>query len=309
MTGVPDIARGNGATGMLCLVESSSAHRGAMPVPACTPLDAHLVHKRHPDQQLVQAVRHNSTDDREWIIAVRLPADFAIVSPPTAGLPALVGLEVMRQVGTVLAHEAADVPRDYAFMLATLTFAALDTADLPMTPTRPDSAHVRAQVSDLAYRKGVASGLTARGTLHYDDRQVADGAGQLRCLDATAHHAVRRHAPRLQDIPARHDSQLLLDVERDETGMHARLGWDGDDLFFFDHPLDHLPGMLPAAAALRAHQDLLGTPARSVALTCHRYGELVADITVDTHVEPDTAKTTTILTQTGHLVADVRCAS
>ncbi len=85
--------------------------------------------------------------------------------------------------------------------------------------------------------------------------------------------------------------------------VRAVLGWRHPDPFFFDHPLDHVPGMLFAQAALDAHVMLRGRPAWAIAVECTRFAEL--DDPVEITAEDDGARCVTVFEQYGRQVAKV----
>lgn len=263
-----------------------------------------LVHKLDPAQQLVHtAVREG--ENAGWRMSVTCPSDLSATSPVTAGLWSLVGLEVMRQVGTVLAHIDGGVPTGWAFMLDELAFTGFEPGTLPLDVPAGTTPYVVTRASDVVRRKGAVAGLVAHGDLWVDGRWVARGVGSFRCVDPQTYRAVRRHAPDPATVLPRHDGALLCDVEQGSGRLRARLGWDSDDALFFDHPLDHVPGMLFGAAALQAHARLTGAQARVIQLRFHRYGELVSPISMTSTA--DGGVSTTTFEQDGAVVAESRC--
>ncbi len=265
-----------------------------------------LVHKLDPAQQLVHTAQREG-ENSAWRMTVTCPRDFSATSPVTAGLWGLVGLEVMRQVGTALAHLEGGVPTGWAFLLDELAFTAFEAGSLPLDTPAGSPLYVVTRASDVVRRKGVVAGLVAHGDLWAQGQWVARGVGTFRCVDPRTYRAVRRHAPDPASIPPRHDGALLLDVDPGPGRLRARLGWDSDDALFFDHPLDHVPGMLFAAASLQAHARLTATQARAIDLRFHRYGELVGPISMSS--SSDHGASTTTFEQDGAVVAQSRCES
>nr|WP_240977747.1 AfsA-related hotdog domain-containing protein [Planctomonas sp. JC2975] len=81
-------------------------------------------------------------------------------------------------------------------------------------------------------------------------------------------------------------SPLITVTGRADDTLQARLSVDESDPFFFDHPVDHLPGMLLLHAAALLHEDVHGAPPRSLTVGFPAFGELRAETTIEATLAP-----------------------
>ncbi|MGP5319203.1 AfsA-related hotdog domain-containing protein, partial [Arthrobacter rhombi] len=165
----------------------------------------------------------------------------------------------------------AGVPRDWAFLMNEITFTWQD-GHIPETAAGfAGDADVRVhavktrkgQVSDLQLEVEYTRGGVVRGR----------GNGDFSVLAPRSYQAVRRNAPTEAAESTGELGQTLAGVRKEPGKLEAGLVWNREDRFMFDHPSDHVPGMLMANALLQAHLLLTGEQAVEFRLRCVGFAE------------------------------------
>lgn len=242
--------------------------------------------------------------DTVWAVDVTLP--LGIPHPVFAHQSAvLLGLEAFRQAGTALAHVAGGVPLGHAFIATRV--AMRWTVDLDaLVGDVPARFHFRTLCAE--HRRGTLVRHVFDADVTVDGVLVAHASGDLQCVDPRVHARLRAGAPAPGQVAPRHDPAALGDVHATPDELAARLGWNADDPMVFDHPVDHVPAIHLARAALTAHHLL--TAAESVTaidVRCTRYVEL-AGVT-DVRTTRDDGSTRTEILQGGSPAAVITCAT
>ncbi|MGP5220441.1 AfsA-related hotdog domain-containing protein [Arthrobacter rhombi] len=231
-------------------------------------VDRSLVHKNSADQ--VMLLTAELGEDGSMRLGVGLPT----THPSADMLPScstLLGVELMRQCAIVFAHLGAGVPRDWAFLMNEITFTWQD-GHIPETAAGfAGEADVRVhavktrkgQVSDLQLEVEYIRGGVTRGR----------GSGDFSVLAPRSYQAVRRNAPTEAAESTGPLGQVLAGVRKEPGTLEAGLVWNLEDRFMFDHPSDHVPGMLMANALLQGHLLLTGEQAVGFRLRCVGFAE------------------------------------
>ncbi|MEU4209737.1 ScbA/BarX family gamma-butyrolactone biosynthesis protein [Streptomyces sp. NPDC026206] len=205
----------------------------------------------------------------------------------------LLAAETFRQTGLFLAHTELNVPIGHQFLLQQMKFAArADRLEIENAPTdlTIDASCV---VLDRRERR-----FTFRMdiTIRREGKTVATGGGRFACLPPALYRRIRGPRGTTADplpvaCPARAEPSEVgreapLDVVLSPTARGDRwmLNPDLRHATLFDHPCDHIPGMvLVEAARQAAYGTLRPLSARpsSVTITFHRYAELDSPCTLD----------------------------
>ena len=274
-----------------------------------TPVDRRLVHKTAASEVLATGVVSVSCD--LVAVASRWPDGHHLFDrrPGTPGHVLLL-VETIRQAGLCLAHHHLAVPVGEQFVFhrirARLAVPVAGPA-LPPEPTttllQPTLRHRagRPSAAELAVEiwRGPTLWATASAGFSWLGRPVFD---RLRAAGRAAATATGL-------IPCPRDGTL---AEQDDTVVRRfPVGVDRGDPTFFDHEVDHLPGMLLIDAALRAAAaDGRGAGARpaGVDLAFDRFAELDVPTWALTEPAPadDGPATTVVLAQQHGVVASGR---
>lgn len=214
--------------------------------------------------------------DRQWRLPVSVPP-LATVAPGDR-LPLLHGVEVFRQAGLVVAHQAYQVPKDFRFTIQDIMFGWADGARPRLPADGPFTATAHVRVVEHHERRAVTAGLRVEVDVTDGSGPVASGGGLLRCMSPVHYRALRRRAPGAASAPHRSDPDSLRDLESGTDGLTAHIGWDEADPLLFDHATDHLSGLVMMSAAVRAAELLAdGSEVRRVAMAYDRFVEYEPD--------------------------------
>lgn len=232
--------------------------------------------------------------------AAQWPRGHVLRSPGDAGFDPLLVAETIRQAGILLAHKGYAVPIDHAFLMQRLRFTCVPDRLVPVGG-RPLNLVVEVVVVEIQRRKDRVNAMRIDTVLHSDDAQIAAGSGWLRCIGPAIYRRLRRtalpHGPGTPPpVPAMKPHRVGRIVTGDvvigpataDRGYRLRVPMDHP--VFFDHALDHVPGMLAIEALRQAAVAAIGLPgARLAAVDAQFDGflELGQDCTVVPRVKAE----------------------
>ncbi|MFH0516091.1 ScbA/BarX family gamma-butyrolactone biosynthesis protein [Streptomyces sp. M41] len=224
--------------------------------------------------------------DRFTILAQWPRAHQLHVSPDRSAYEPLLVAETVRQAGALLAHTAYDVPLGHQFVLRELRLTTRpERLAVGLAPAEP-VLHVT--VRDLDLRGGRPAGFSYDADIRLDGESVATAHISATWTSAAVYRRLRggRTADTVSALPvppglapAEVDRALPPDVVLAPTDHPDRwqLRVDTAHAVFFDHPLDHVPGMLLLEAvrqAVRARTSDDGRVPVSFYGAFHQYAEL-----------------------------------
>ncbi|WP_416967748.1 ScbA/BarX family gamma-butyrolactone biosynthesis protein [Streptomyces sp. 4F14] len=213
----------------------------------------------------------------------------------------LLVVETVRQAGTLIMHTEYGVPLDQQFVLNGFDVATdphrLEVGPLPAEPT------VELAFTDVRFRgrRPAACRYTARVLCHGEPAATADVA--FTCVGEAVYRRLRggRTAGTIEAVPLPPglppeavDRALPTDVvlaspdpDPGAPGGRWQLRVNTAHPVFFDHPLDHVPGMLLLEAARQAARRALpGKPGPSAyRAVFHRYAELDEPVWIEARDE------------------------
>ncbi|MET9678265.1 ScbA/BarX family gamma-butyrolactone biosynthesis protein [Streptomyces sp. NPDC006482] len=185
--------------------------------------------------------------------------------------------ETIRQAQLLIAHQAYDVPMGHQFLSHDATHAiAPEGARLGDRP-----AHVLLDVrcTDIKRRGKTVSGYVTRIDCLRDGELIGSGSMTVTCLPPNLYRRIRGSA--CENTPQRNLPEPVapeavgrhwgFDVVLGATGVNRTwtLRADPDHPVLFDHPVDHVPGMVLMEAARQASLAVLERPdALAVAMDC-----------------------------------------
>lgn len=195
--------------------------------------------------------------------------------------------ESVRQVGLLLSHAAYGAPFGHQFLMHRLSYSAE-----PGTLTSgavPDRLELRTRCHDITTRGPHLSSMRYEVTVLRDGQSMGEAEAAFHCLAPAVYRRLRGGRPTSGGSPApatalpasavgrSHPANVVLDTAGGGRPGRWALRVDPTHPVFFDHPLDHVPGLLLVEAARQAAH--LVTPARHLLpvasrSTFHRYVEL-----------------------------------
>jgi hypothetical protein len=270
-------------------------------------IDRRLVHRAAIAEVLVTDVVR--TGAARFQLGVQWPRAHTFYGVDAAGRhdPMLIA-ETIRQTGLLLSHVGYGLPAGYQFVFRDLDFEVANEASLRVTGA-PTDLDVTVECTDVRERRGMLRSMRVNLALHRDGEPAAAGSGAVACVEPHRYPALRwrggvpqADAPPATPPPSVPPAAVDRDDERDVV-----LGSSGDESpgwwsvrvltehpVLFDHPLDHIPGMLQLEAfrqaallAERRPQDAPPPLLSALRIECLRYAEL--DRIAVCRAEPDDA--------------------
>ncbi|MCX4884367.1 MULTISPECIES: ScbA/BarX family gamma-butyrolactone biosynthesis protein [unclassified Streptomyces] len=207
------------------------------------------------------------------------------VSPDRSAYEPLLVAETVRQCGALLAHAAYDAPLDHCFVLKELRLSTCpEHLAVGAAPAEPV---LDVTVFDVRHRAGRPTALRYDTVVRLGGERVASAHIAVSWTSESVYRRLRggRTAatvcalPLPSALPAGVVGRALpTDVVLAPPDRHGRrqLRVDTAHPVFFDHPLDHVPGMLLLEAARQAARARTADPAGSATFHAafHQYAEL-----------------------------------
>jgi hypothetical protein len=174
--------------------------------------------------------------------------------------------ETLRQSVILLAHRSG-VPLDHKFLMPRL---GVSMEDVMLDPSVPTQLSVDLELRDVKLSGGKPASLSVDATFTVDGETIGRGSAGARIVTPAGYERFRRSA--VVEQPTSEGPLLDAAVVGHSTPRNVMLGeevrpsvWplrvDTSHPIFFDHPLDHVPGMLLIEAARQAVRAATGHPA------------------------------------------------
>ncbi|WP_069763626.1 ScbA/BarX family gamma-butyrolactone biosynthesis protein [Streptomyces sp. LUP47B] len=230
------------------------------------------------------------TDADRFTITAQWPRTHQLhVSPDRSAYEPLLVAETVRQCGALLAHTAYEVPLGHQFVLRELR---VDTRPEHLAVgAAPAEPVIDITVGEVRRRAGRPAALRYEAVVRLGGERVATGGIAVTWTNESVYRrlrggrtadvgALRLPQPPPAQLPADTVGRALrADVLLSPAARPGRwrLRVDTAHPVFFDHPLDHIPGMLLLEAArqtVRAHGGDEDRVPASFHATFHQYAEL-----------------------------------
>lgn len=253
----------------------------------------HLVHRSALAEVLL--TDWCPTGDNTYLCAAQWPRGHSLYRVLNGHHDPMLIAETLRQTGILLAHSAEGVPMDWKFVMDRMTVSA-HSGGL-RAGLAPADIVIKAELAELRRRTPSTVHLRLDARFRHDDREFGTASVWMRCVAPAVYRRLR--GDRTQD--AADSTTVLLPADPHAVGVHtetdvvlgAALG-DGvwplrvrtDHPVFFDHPQDHIPGMLVFEGFRQAGRALLGQPDAQLTgldITFARYLELDRPSIVTVH--------------------------
>lgn len=273
-------------------------------------LDPDLLHRRDPAEVFLTDARALGAD--RFAAAAVLPAAHPYYTSLTGhhghGADLVLLLECCRQAETYAAHAFHRVDRGASFLLRRWSAELRVDTGRAAAPPGSDRLLMTAVTRDPQVRRGAVAGLTYDFALWLAGDRIGEVGMGVGYVSPAAHAVLRSRGrggppPTSEDPPARPpgdpvapaavgreraEDTLLLGAASAAGTVTAGLRVPVDNPSFFEHPHDHVPGMVLVEAARQAAVLAVrgrtgpGRAARLVALESafHAYAELDAPITM-----------------------------
>jgi 2-oxo-3-(phosphooxy)propyl 3-oxoalkanoate synthase len=244
-----------------------------------------LVHREADREVLLTGWRREAAES--FALRARLPREHRLYADADGGHDPMLLAETVRQAGLLVSHAELDVPFGHQFLMHSLS-ASWDPDRLRTGPgSEPTDLMLRLTCHDVRRRGTRLAGMSYQVQLYRSGSPIGAGRARFDCLSPAAYGRLRPHpqAGPPAPVPAPGLAPALVGRERpgdvtltptaDERVWELRV--DQTHPVFFDHPVDHVPGMLLVEALRQAawhsaHPDRLEL--RSMRMEFHQYTEL-----------------------------------
>ncbi|MEU0575380.1 ScbA/BarX family gamma-butyrolactone biosynthesis protein [Dermacoccus nishinomiyaensis] len=237
-------------------------------------------------------------DEGRFRVAAQWPRSHSFFTPIDGRHhdPLMAG-ETIRQVGALLAHAEFGVPFDHHFLL--WDFALTVHPEQLEVRQAPASLEIEVICTEVKRRGGRLAGLSYETVVRREGQLAASGRISYACTSAAVYRRVRparvfddqRHllaltapaAPQTMGRTSPADVVLSPIGERNRWQLRV----DTRHPVLFDHPVDHVPGMVLLEAARQGAAAVLERPTflpLGITATFDRYAELDAPCFVEAHL-------------------------
>ncbi|MPY49956.1 ScbA/BarX family gamma-butyrolactone biosynthesis protein [Streptomyces acidicola] len=227
------------------------------------------------------------TDESRLSMTAQWPRGHSFFTAVDGYHDPLIAAETIRQAGLLLAHAEFGVPLGHHFLMWDLHVDVCP--EQLLMGSAPASLHLDITCSDIKWRGSSLTGLHYEVVIRRHGRPVAAGGASFTCTSPAVYRRVRANrtldgdCPQLLALTAPVAPQSVgrmspRDVVLTPVGEDNRwqLRVDTRHPVLFDHPVDHVPGMVLIEAARQATAAALDRPALplGIASTFGRYAEL-----------------------------------
>ncbi|MGA0567244.1 AfsA-related hotdog domain-containing protein [Rathayibacter sp. KR2-224] len=237
-------------------------------------IDSSAAHRSTRSETLVWAIEQ--VTEQTWSAEIEIPRSHWLCHPVPSRIPVTLLAEAFRQAGLAICVAGLGMGHSVQFVVSTMTLQ-VETDNLYFPRFGAFEGKLEVTFADIRYRKDLPFILE----VDYRLPGVASGHVGARVLSDSEYRAIRRHAERLGDDIRDAGAALIDTIERDSDHLRARLRVDEADPFFFDHAVDHLPGMLLLHASALVHEDAFSAPPRFLTVSFPGFGELRAETIVE----------------------------
>ncbi|MEU8580513.1 ScbA/BarX family gamma-butyrolactone biosynthesis protein [Streptomyces abikoensis] len=201
--------------------------------------------------------------------------------------------ETVRQIGSLLAHAEFDVPLGFQFLMWHLDYS-LRPRHTALEST-PAELVLDVECSEIRRKGRSFGGMRYDVVIRRDGAVAATGSASYTCTSPEVYRRLRGDripgtppvlgAPvRPRRVGRRSPFDVVLAEEDSPGAARWRLRADGRHPVLFDHPVDHVPGMVLLEAARQAAAVLSPDPVilpTELTSSFHRYAELDSPIWIE----------------------------
>ncbi len=256
-------------------------------------IDKRLVHKEAVGDVFLTDMRCKNPDT--FYAGAQWPARHHYFLSSSNTLDPMIFAETLRQVTIAIAHEYFDVPMNYRFIMRrlTLAFEKSATHSQSIIDARCRNLTLEVRVRDIVRAKGVLKSSITEVYFWCGSELLGTGTGDLLVLRPDVYVRMRSPSKQLAKDPIIRQDAALSSSGVDVRSLHGRaaqthsLRFDLSHPVFFDHPVDHLPGMLIIEACRKTLESIDfvdnvtgGGDVISLDAIFHNFLELQTDTTI-----------------------------
>lgn len=230
-----------------------------------------------------------------FVVRAQWPRGHSLFAQSGGYQDAMLLVESVRQIGSLLAHAEFAVPFGHQFMMRDIAITA--APDLLLATPTPTEVELRTECREVVRRGSTLSDMRYDVAALIDGMALATASAAFRCISPGVYRRLRSDRPTgtthitgAPIDPARvgrcNAENVVLTEEM--AAVDGNRSWglriDSTHPIFFDHPVDHIPGMVLLEAARQAAYAVTGRPDRlvtGISGTFTRYAELDAPCRVE----------------------------
>ncbi|MFH8381861.1 ScbA/BarX family gamma-butyrolactone biosynthesis protein [Kitasatospora sp. NPDC018058] len=236
--------------------------------------------------------------EHAFTVTAQWPRSHALFAREGVHQDPMLLMESVRQIGSLLAHAEFAVPFGHQFLMTDLSVTA--EPELLLAGPTPTEIELRTVCRELGGKAGRFAGMRYDVTVLRDGRALADASAAYRCMSPDVFRRLRGDRPTpapcatppaLAPAAVGHSSPRHVVLAEPEEGGRNRweLRVDTAHPTYFDHPVDHVPGMVLLEAARQAAHASTGLPdalVLGVRSEFARYAELDTPCWIEAHPAP-----------------------
>ncbi|MEU0671743.1 ScbA/BarX family gamma-butyrolactone biosynthesis protein [Streptomyces sp. NPDC006172] len=233
-----------------------------------------------------------------FVVKAQWPRSHALFAPDEGYQDPMLLIESVRQIGSLLAHAEFDVPFGHQFLMYDMSVTI--EPELLVTDAVPTDVEMHTVCRDIVSRAGLLQKMRYDVTVLRENGARATASAAFRCMSPGVYRRLRGERPTTTDRtpppaldPAAVRHHVARHVVLGEPAPGTRSRWelrvDTAHPTYFDHPVDHIPGMFLLEAARQAAYARTGLPrALLLGITSKftRYAELDAPCWITAEPEP-----------------------
>jgi hypothetical protein len=238
----------------------------------------------------------------EFAVSAQWPRSHSFFTQSGGYQDPMLLIESVRQIGSLLAHAEFGVPFGHQFLMWDMFFKTCP--ELLVADAVPTEVELRTVCRDIVRKGRVLGGMRYDVTVLRDGKALASAGAAFSCTSPAVHRRLRAGRPTTTDrvVPPAidpaavgHSDDRHVLLAEPEPGSASGIGerWelrvDTAHPTFFDHPVDHIPGMVLLEAARQAALVSTGMPdALLLGLESNfaRYAEFDAPCWIEPQAEP-----------------------
>ncbi|WP_367322379.1 ScbA/BarX family gamma-butyrolactone biosynthesis protein [Streptomyces sp. HUAS ZL42] len=224
------------------------------------------VHRAAVSEVLLTGWRAASQPDA-FVVRAQWPRGHALFAQSGGYQDPMLLVESVRQIGSLLAHAEFEVPFGHQFLMRSIGFTA--TTDLFVATPAPTEVELHTVCHDIVRRGKSLAGMRYEVTATVDGVALATAEAAFNCTGPSVYKRLRGERPTCADrLPGRPidparvgragAEHVVLSEDLRGSGDRWELRVDCNHPIFFDHPVDHVPGMVLLEAARQAAHAATG---------------------------------------------------
>ncbi len=257
-----------------------------------TTVPKEFVHRAAVAEVMLTDWRRRS--DTRFDVTAQWPRGHSFFSPIRGHHDPLLAAETIRQVGSLLAHAEFGVPFGHHFLMWDLEYAV--EQEHLLVGDAPAALDIDVDCTEVKRRGAGLAGLRYTAVVRRDGHVAVTGGASFTCTSPDVYRRLRAgrgpddgRSPIPLTAPASPQSvgrTSPMDVVLSPVGEENRwrLRVDSRHHVLFDHPVDHVPGMVLLEAARQAAASVLADGEMlPMAITSHftRFAELDAPCSIE----------------------------